>query len=148
MNNEFLKLDLLFDSMSEEEQMFAIDNLLPYFFTKANLYLKKGPEKYRIDDYFNQPPTESTNNELALLKLGCEQVLEGKGLFKNNPFVNLDVAGFNSLMRLFHFETESRKTKHKIEIEEKKGALDCITFIHLVDNRKTTLYNFCEYEVM
>ena len=71
--------------------------------------------------------------------------IEGKGLFSRNPFVNLDVAGFSSLMRLFHFEAVSRKTKHLIEFEEKKGALDCITFTHLVDNRKTTLFNFCEY---
>ena len=50
--------------------------------------------------------------ELEILKLGCEQVIEGKGLFSRNPFVNIDVAGFSSLMRLFHFEAVSRSAWH------------------------------------
>jgi hypothetical protein len=145
MKNELLKLDLLFDSMSEQEQELAIENQLPYFFSKANLFLKMGHEKYRLADYFKRPPAETSNEELEILKVGCEQVIEGKGLFSSNPFVNIDVAGFSSLMRLFHFKAVTRKTKHLIEFEEKKGALDCITFIHIVDNRKTTLFNFCEY---
>lgn len=145
MNNEFLKLDLLFDKMSDQEQEYAIENQLPYFFSKANLFLKIGPEKYRINDYFKQPSIENSDEELALLTLGCSQVIDGKGLFSNNPFMNLGVAGFSLLMRLFHFKPESRKTQHNIEFEGKRGALDCITFIHLVDNRKATLFNFCFY---
>jgi hypothetical protein len=145
MKNEFIQLDLIFDKMNDQEQEYAIENQLPYFFTKANLFLKIGPDKYRINDYFNQPSIENSDDQLALLVLGCSQIVEGKGLFKNNPFMNLDVSGFSLLMRLFHFKTESRTTEHNIEFEEKKGALDCITFIHLIDNRKATLFNFCIY---
>jgi hypothetical protein len=145
MKDELIKLDLILDKLTEQEQEYALENQLPYFFSKANLFLKIGYEKYRLGDYYKQPPADATNKELELLKSGCQQVIEGKGLFSNNPFVNLDVSGFSSLLRLFHFKEESRKTKHKVEFDSKRGALDCITFVHVISKQKTTLFNFCEY---
>jgi hypothetical protein len=145
MQNEYLKLDLLFDSMTNQEKEYAIKNQLPYFFSKAYLFLKLGTEKYRLNDYLKQPSAEISAEELAIITLGCKQIIEGKGLFSYKPFMHLDVSGFSLLMHFFHFKSESRNTTHNVEFEGIKGVLDCINFVHLIDSRKARLFNFCKY---
>jgi hypothetical protein len=46
MNSEE-KLDLIFNKLNEEEQNRLLDNQFIYLFTKAELYLKLGAEKYK-----------------------------------------------------------------------------------------------------
>ena len=143
-NFELKSLDEVMDAMSEEHQLQALDNQFPYLFTKAELFLKVGPEVYRKEDFFGQPKT-TDSEELEMIKNGCIQLCHGKGLSAENPFTDLDVSGFNILMRLFHFESESRKTRHGITINGQRGALDGITFKHVIDNRIATYFNFCVY---
>ena len=143
-NFELKSLDEVMDAMSEEHQLQALDNQFPYLFTKAELFLKVGPEIYRKEDFFGQPKT-TDSEELEMIKNGCIQLCHGKGLSAENPFTDLDVSGFNNLMRLFHFESESRKTRHGITINGQRGALDCITFKHAMDGRTATYFNFCVY---
>ena len=141
---EWIPLDDLFDNMSEELQNYALDNQFAYLYSKAERMLLVGPEKYRKDDFFKEP--RSVNNDaLELIHSGCLQICNGKGLTKDKPLSELGVSGFYDLMRMFHFDSVSRRTDHSFEYNGKSGALDEITFEHRVDKRKSTIFNFCEY---
>ena len=137
-------LDKVMDQFTAAEQDLMISNRFPYIFTKAWLYVKKGPEKYREDDAFQQPPTHFNKAELEILLNACKQVLDGIGMTSEKPFTGIDVFGFYALFRLFHFEKVERKTKHRFILNNKKGILDCITFEHVMDGEQVVYYNFCE----
>ncbi len=141
------RLDIVFDKMDEKTSELAIENRFPYIFSKAELFLRIGEEKYREGDFFKQPPENLTVEDIDILKDGCEQILIAKGLTEENPFQNLDVSGFNALMRMFHFESLQRSTKYKVVIDGKKGCIDKITFKHIVDNSEITYYNFCSFSI-
>lgn len=144
MNEEHLKkFELLYKSLSEEAKL-KIDceeSRFPYVYFKALNFIEKGPLKYRSEDFFFQPTT-NIRSELALIQLGVEQLLLGKGLCKENPITELNVSGFTMLMELFHFESIKRSTTHRFYLNEQKGILDEITFQHVVDGTKITLFNF------
>lgn len=137
------KLDLILDKLNKEEQLQLIENQFAYLFTKAELFLRLGPEKYRKTDFFKLPPLDSTSEELEILKLGCLQIIDGKGFSESSPLTDIDVSGLNQLMRLFHFESESRSTNYQYSFNELEGILDCITFRHIVDGRKAIIFNLC-----
>jgi hypothetical protein len=46
MNNE-KKLDLILDKLNKEQQIQLIENQFTYLFSKAELFLRLGSEKYR-----------------------------------------------------------------------------------------------------
>jgi len=138
-------LDKIINQFSEKEKNLVDSNRFVYIFSKAWLYTKLGPEKYRKDDAFNQPPVDLDYEDLEVLANGCRQVLEGVGLTIEKPFTELDVMGFSALFRLFHFKNIQRKCKHGFIFNGKTGALDCITFQHVIDGSKVVYYNFCEY---
>ena len=144
MNIEHKSLDEVMDAMTEEQQLWALENQFPYMFTKAADYLNVGPEQYSKEDYFHLPKTTDPE-ELELIKQGCIQLCMGKGLYEDQPFTGLGVSGFYLLMGLFHFKSVSRKTKRGVFIDGQRGVLDCITFEHLMDGRCATYYNFCVY---
>jgi hypothetical protein len=144
-NVQIQLLDKLINQFSEEEKNIIDTNRFVYVYTKAWLYIKHGPDKYREDDAFDQPPIDYTKDELKILENGCRQLLEGVGMTCIKPFTGLNVMGFNDLFRLFHFENVQRKCKHGFVFNDKRGALDCITFQHIVDGSQVVYYNFCEY---
>ena len=125
-------LDKTINQFSEKEKNLVDSNRFVYIFSKAWLYTKLGPEKYRKDDAFNQPPIDLDYEDLEVLANGCKQVLEGVGLTIDKPFTELDVMGFSALFRLFHFKNIQRKCKHGFIFNGKTGALDCITFQHVI----------------
>lgn len=97
---------------------------------------------YRRDDFFHELPVDFTEEDIEILKNGCRQVLEGRGLTADFPFINLEVGGFYALFRMFHYESESRKTKYSFHYEGEKGILDHITFAHIVDGNIISYSNF------
>ena len=135
----------LFDSFTPEQETYAIENEFPYVYSKASSFLEMGAEEYRANDFFKQPPLDFDEEDLAILQHGCNQILAGVGMSFENPFTGLDVDGFYALMRMFHFESIKRKTRHGQEFNDEKGAIDCITFKHAVDGRTCAYYNFCAY---
>jgi hypothetical protein len=66
VDNELKSLDEVMDTMSEEHQLQALDNQFPYLFTKAEVFLKVGPEVYRKEDFFGQPKT-TDSEELEMI---------------------------------------------------------------------------------
>ena len=138
------EFDALLKSMSVADRVTALENRFAYIYSKARLFMKIKPEIYRKNDFFGQPPAEFDDEDIALMKYGCQQVLEGKGFKQENPFTGLGIVGFYALMSLFHFEACGRKTLHLHKHNGKKGMLDCITFRHMVDEHEVVYFNFCE----
>ena len=68
MNSNVVNITALFDSMSEEQQNYAIENQFPYIYSKASTFLKIGAELYRKDDFFNQPPSDFDEEDIAILQ--------------------------------------------------------------------------------
>jgi hypothetical protein len=145
--NMLQTLDTLMDSWDDDFQSKALDNNFPYIFSKAFIYLKKGPVLYRKDDFFHQPPVTLSEIQLEILANGCHQVLEGRGLTAESPFIDLNVEGFYNLFRLFHYDSLSRKTKHTFSLGDQRGILDAITFSHAVDGNEVTYFNFIKHNV-
>jgi hypothetical protein len=137
------KIENVLSLMNSDDQEYCILNQFPYIFTKAELYLKIGPDKYRKEDFFQQPPLNLDTVDMESIRYGCEQIIEGRGFNYTTPLQGLGVSGFYRLMELFHFQFESRKTKYSFKYEEEKGALDIMTFAHQVDDGKATLFHFC-----
>jgi len=133
-------LDELFLNWGHNEQELAINNHFPYIFTKATHFLSVGAKKYQYDDYF-QEPSNLDIESIEVLKHGCEQIVEGRGLTSSKPFINLNISGFYQLMRMFHFKKKSKKTDYKFSYKGKTAILDEITFKHFVDGREATYYN-------
>jgi len=145
MKNQLETLNEVISKFTDEEKELMNKNRFPYIFSKAWVYLKMDPEKYSKKDAFNQPPHDFDEEDLEILSNGCKQVLEGIGLSNENPFTGLDVLGFSALFRLFHFQQIDRKTNHNFIINGKNGALDSITFEHIVEGGQVVYHNFCEY---
>lgn len=137
------KIEKVLSLMNSDDQEYCILNQFSYIFTKAELYLQIGPENYRKEDFFQQPPLKLDTTDMESIRYGCEQIVEGRGFNFSTPLQGLGVSGFYRLMGLFHFQFESRKTKYSFIYEEEKGALDIMTFTHQMDDRKATLFHFC-----
>ena len=137
------KIESILSLMNSDDQEYCILNQFPYIFTKAELYLEIGPDNYRKEDFFQQPPLNLDTVDMESIRYGCEQIVEGRGFNYSTPLQGLGVSGFYRLMELFHFQFESRKTKYSFKYEEEKGALDIMTFTHQMDDRKATLFHFC-----
>lgn len=144
MKNQLQALDEVIRNFTEDEKQLMEANRFPYIFSKAWMYLKKGPNIYRKQDAFGEPSLDYEEEELQILAEGCNQILKGIGMTEEKPFTNLDVFGFYNLFRLFHFDYVSRKTNHSFIYDGKTGALDCITFEHAIDQSQIVYYNFCE----
>ena len=145
MKKQLESLDEVISKFTEEEKNCVDSNRFAYIFSKAWMYSKVGPEKYRKDDAFKQPPSDFDDEDLEIIANGCRQVLEGIGMTKEKPFTGLDVMGFSALFRLFHFKNVARQCEHGFIFNDKRGALDCITFEHVMDGSHVVYYNFCEY---
>ena len=144
MKNQLETLNEVISKFTVEEKQLMNENRFPYIFSKAWVYLKMGAEKYMKNDAFNQQPTDYDEEDLAILSNGCKQLIEGIGMSMEKPFTGLDVMGLYALFRLFHFQAIDRKTHHNFMLNGKNGALDGITFEHIVEGGQVVYYNFCE----
>tara|TARA_B100001564_G_C20647777_1_gene675258 strand:+ start:928 stop:1344 length:417 start_codon:yes stop_codon:yes gene_type:complete len=130
------QLETLINQFSDEDTKLCLENRFPYLYTKAYYFNRDGPESYASSDAFNLPDSSFSSEDIELLKLGCKQILEGKGFSSKNPFRNLGIRGCHKLFELFHFKfTNQQVTKVP------DGMLDNMTFKHVVDNKGITYYN-------
>ena len=141
MNDSYVKLVA---EWPEDLKALALKNRLPYLHEKARMFVLVGEKKYRKMDFFNQPDEHLTAEEIDIIRQGCLQILEGKGLTEQQPLQNLGVWGFRALMEFFHFEPVER-TSQSITLNESDGILDQITFKHLMEDSQITYFNFCSY---
>lgn len=136
MNELSQHLDTLIDQFSEEDTNICIENSFPYLYTKAYYFIKDGAESYASSDAFNLPDSSCNSEDLELLKLGCNQILEGRGFSSQNPFKNLGIRGCHKLFKLFHFKFVNQ-TVTKVE----GGMLDKMIFKHIMDKKNVSYYN-------
>lgn len=117
------------------------ENHYGYIYTKAELYLKIGKEKYRKGDAMGFPRAEweqEFGSEIYdILEKGCKQILEYKGLTPENPFEGLGITGFNVLLLLFHFKLLKQFLVSNTDV----NFLDMLELEHVVTKQKMTLYN-------
>ena len=87
-NSSFAALNKVIDQFSDEENNLVDSSRFPYIFTKAWLYLELGPEKYREDDAFNQPPAdfdeEDLENTLDMIISGAKRFVKNLGFIKTS----------------------------------------------------------------
>lgn len=141
MNDSYSKLTA---NWSDELKEAAAKNRYSYIHEKASLFILLGKEKYRELDFFNEPDESLTSEEIEVIRQGCQQILQGKGLTAEQPFENLDVWGFHALMQLFHYRPVSRNSQYS-KVNETYGVLDQIVFQHLVEDSQVEYFNFCAY---
>ena len=136
MNELNQNLEALIDKFSEEDTNLCLENRFPYLYTKAYYFIKDGAEAYAIADAFKLPVSSFNSEDLELLKLGCNQILEGRGFSSKNPFKNLGIRGCHKLFELFHFKFVNQ-TVTKVD----DGMLDKMTFKHVMDKKQISYYN-------
>lgn len=130
------QLETLINQFSDEDTKLCLENRFPYLYTKAYYFNREHPESYASSDAFNLPDSSFSNEDIELLKSGCEQILKGKGFSSKIPFKNLGIRGCHKLFELFHFKfTNQQVTKVP------DGMLDKMTFKHVMDNKEITYYN-------
>ena len=130
-------LDILMKKLSNDDLKLLSNNRFPYIFTKAYFFLSDGPEIYKKIDAFNLPNNSFSNIDIENIKIGCKQILIGKGFRKESPLEGIGVRGFYKLFELFHFEM-TNQISYKIDAAKR---LDKITFEHNVDKSKIECYN-------
>lgn len=79
-----------------------------YIHYKAFRYSAMGAEQYREEDGLRQPPSNLPSSELQMLRRGCEQIVQWRGISPDLPLEDIGVAGFYALMRLFHFTVKKQ----------------------------------------
>ena len=136
MNELNQHLEALIDQFSNEDTNLCLENRFPYLYTKAYYFIKDGAEAYASSDAFKLPDSSFNSEDLELLKLGCNQILEGRGFSSKNPFKNLGIRGCHKLFELFHFEFVNQ-TVTKVD----GGMLDKMTFKHVMDKKQISYYN-------
>ena len=87
------------EKMPSELQEVAKENRYAYIYSKAAIFLSKGAEQHRKDDYFNYP-LKNWNEEKLIS--GCNQIVyHTKGLSPENCFENLTESEFKICWKCF-----------------------------------------------
>lgn len=107
-----------------------------YIRSKAQTYLKTGPDKYRKIDYFKMPLTDWNSKTLDLIQLGFEQIVECRGYEPEAPVEDVGIEGFYRMMETLHFVPSSQEAAF-----HKDFILDEIVFEHRITDQKIKLYN-------
>lgn len=108
-----------------------------YIRTKACLYLQRGPEYYRQQDYFSMPSEDWSDTDIQIINHGCRQIQNWMGGSPDRPLTGLGIHGFYNLMYLFHYE---RKEQALVD-GNPEVMLDRIEFTHSVNGDSIILYN-------
>lgn len=108
-----------------------------YIRTKACLYLQRGPDYYRQQDYFSMPSEDWSDTDIQIINHGCRQILNWMGGSPDRPLTGLGIHGFYNLMYLFHYE---RKEQALVD-GNPEVMLDRIEFTHSVNGDSIILYN-------
>ncbi len=131
------KLEKLFEKLSEKDKELALENRLPYIFTKASYFIQQGPKLYSEKDALDMPDDSFSDEDIKSLKIGCKQLTNGIGLSLENPLKEIGVRGCHKLFNLFHFEMISQTASRNKD----GNFVDMMTFKHVVDQNKVTFYN-------
>jgi len=108
-----------------------------YIHFKAYNYVKIGPEAYSDQDAFGMPPKGAPPHLLALIELGCRQIVDWKGISSDRPLQGLGISGFYRMIEVFHFEM----VRQSATFGDDGSVMDKITIKHSVTGEEITLFN-------
>ena len=137
MKSVSIDLDILMNKLSNDDVKLLSNNRFPYIFKKAYFFLRDGPQTYKNIDAFNLTDNSFSNIDIENIKIGCKQILIGKGFRKEFPLEGIGVRAFYKLFELFHFEM-TNQISYKMDSFKR---LNKITFEHNMDKSKIVCYN-------
>jgi len=77
---------------------------------KAEVLIEKGVEQYRAEDFFDMPSVEFSDEQLAAVLSGCDQMVAGRGFSMETPLEGISVTGCYALIATLHFKVVGRQT--------------------------------------
>ena len=126
-----------FKEITRKMERLMIENFYEYIRSKAKTFYLSGYKKYRRHDAFGQPAFRMTPRMQSLIKSGCWQVLDCKGLTPADPFDELGIPGFYRLMEMFHYKVVAQRIAKAGET----FIIDEMHMVHTVMGQKMILYN-------
>jgi hypothetical protein len=106
-----------------------------YFHAKAKIYLRKGPDAYRQDDFFRVPRAEWSAEALARLEHGFMQIAQWKGLTADTALEEIDLADLYHMIEVTHFRLKELTVEHPDE----HTAIATAEVRHRMDGRELRL---------
>ena len=87
---------------------------------------------------FGMPPASWTALELDTIRVGCEQIVQWRGLSPEAPLEGMGIGGFYLLAEFFHFTLVGQALLLDGGLG---GMLDAMFMKHDVDGRALTFFN-------
>lgn len=107
---------------------------------KAQRFLRLGPDLYRRGDVFGKPDVALTGCELAIVRLGMEQLARRTGFRRDDPLTGLGGSGIYQVMDTLHHRLHDRIT-HADDDATGLFHLDEMRFQHVVSRSLVTVFN-------
>jgi hypothetical protein len=95
-----------------------------------------GIDRYRREDFFQQPHTSFSESDLAFVGMVMAQLADGHGFKKEDPLTGIRSMGIHLLLPVVHFKFGS-----VFSIPMGDGILDEYTGIHVVSGAQVVLFN-------
>lgn len=122
------------------KQSFQTENISPpyaYIKTKAQIYMRRGVERYRKGDSLGMPDITWEDDCLAAIERGMNQILQGLGSSPDRPLTGIGIGGFYALIQTLHFQVKSQLAMP----QEEGGFLDEMQLEHCMTGQSLILYN-------
>ena len=81
-----------------------------YLTAKARMLCKMGVERYRQEDFFDQPSADLSEEDIEGLLLACAQMDQGLGFSAEEPLNDVPVGACYALIETFHFGLSARRS--------------------------------------
>ncbi len=81
-----------------------------YVTAKARMLREMGVDRYRKEDFFDQPSVQLDDDELEGLMKACVQIHRGLGFSVEAPLEGVLVASCYGLIAAFHFKVAGRRS--------------------------------------
>ena len=114
-----------------------VPKFFPYIHFKAYLYLSLGPVRHRNINFYQLPPKDLTQDRLDIIKNGCEQILNWRGISPDFPLEDIGIECFYDIFQMFRFKI----VKQSAFNVEDDFFLDEMHLEHVLNSRSVTIYN-------
>jgi hypothetical protein len=109
-----------------------------YILTKAGIYLRLGPDRYRKADFFGLPRAEWDDDLLGEIESCFRQFAEGRGYRSDSPVEGVGISGFSAAINTLHFRLVEQRASLA---DDSQAFIDEMVLEHMMDHRAVTLYN-------
>lgn len=109
-----------------------------YILTKAGLYLRLGPDRYRKADFFGLPRADWDDDLLAEIESCFRQFADGRGYSSDRPVEGVGISGFSAALHTLHFRLVEQRASLT---DDSQAFIDEMVLEHVMDHHAVTLYN-------